>query len=139
MQGGHLATGAVGLAFEDTLTHVGPIVEDGPQGALDPTIFWHCEDLVQEWLRVICSLHSHKATVAAVGVVHEEVIHLAQFLLLEKIIYLVDFVFHQGRPPTDSERSSALSIPIEMPHIVPAGYLEWTEDMLVFWGETSKK
>lgn len=86
MQEGHLATGAVGLAFEDTLSHVGPIGEDGPQGALDPTIFWHREDLVQEWLRVICSLHSHKATLAAVGVVHEEVIHHEQFLLSGKII-----------------------------------------------------
>ena len=56
------------------LSHVCPIVEDGPPGALDPTVMWRHEDLVQEWLQVVVGLHSYKSTIAAVRVAHDKVI-----------------------------------------------------------------
>lgn len=103
MQEGQFATGAVGLALQNTLTHVCPIVEDGPPGALDPTVMWRHEDLVQEWLQVVVGLHSYKSTIPAVGVAHDKVIDLQQFLPSGRIMYLLDLLFYQGRTRTDSD------------------------------------
>ena len=103
MQEGQFATGAVGLALQNTLTHVCPIVEDGPPGALDPTVMWRHEDLVQEWLQVVVGLHSYKSTIAAVGVAHDKVIDLQQFLPSGRIMYLLDLLFYQGRTRSDSD------------------------------------
>lgn len=83
-------------------------------------------------------MHSDKPTIAAVRVVHQEMISLQQFLLSGRIIYVSDFVFNQGCAPTCSEWSIALPVAIEAPHIVTAVYIEWTEDVLVFRGQTSK-
>lgn len=103
MQEGQFATGAVGLALQNTLTHVCLIVEDGPPGALDPTVMWRYEDLVQEWLQLVVGLHSYKSTKTAVRVAHDKVIDLQQFLPSGRIMYLLDLLFYQGRTRSDSD------------------------------------
>lgn len=128
----------VGLALQNALAHVRPMLQYWPQGVLNPTVMWRRDELVQERVGLIPGLHGDKSTVTTISTVHQELIRLEQLLLPGRIIYETDFVGNQGRTPAHPERPSPLPIPIEPPLVVPTVNVEQTKDALVFRAKTTE-
>jgi len=137
MEKGQFAAGPIALPFQHSLTHFRPVVESRSEGALDAAVHWRRKDLIQEWPGLLIGLQSDKPAVAAVSVLHQEVIGLQQ-LLLGGVAYVVYFLGNQSGAPANSEWASTLTVPIKMSYVLHAMYEKGTQDPLLFGSEAAK-
>ena len=66
MEKRQFAASTIGLPFQHTLTHVSPVIEKRPEGALDPAVDRRRKYLVEKGHGVLIGLESDKTPIATV-------------------------------------------------------------------------